>query len=176
MAVRQFTSKKTKLNLGIPTIERIEHFSIPEPNSGCWLWLGAQVPNGYGTLYYKNENGGKNIGAHRASWIAHNGVIPHGMYICHRCDNRMCVNPEHLFLGTSQDNNDDMVKKGRHRSGGVHGAKSPNSKLNDEKVREILDSQISVKLLSKKFDVCERVIFRIRAGKGWKHIQRKNST
>ncbi len=80
-----------------------------EKSSTCWYWKAQIYPNGYGgfSLY------GKNMHAHRASWTLHNGEIPKGMCICHKCDNPCCVNPDHLFLGTYKDNTQDMIAKKR---------------------------------------------------------------
>lgn len=78
---------------------------------GCWLWSGSRNDKGYGHIHVFN----KTIQAHRASWEIANGQIPDGMYICHRCDNPPCVNPEHLFLGSPSDNTRDAVRKGRMR-------------------------------------------------------------
>jgi len=78
------------------------------PESGCWIWL-CDSSRGYGRI----EHNGRRIGAHRYSWMLHNGPIPDGMCVCHRCDVPACVNPAHLFLGTHKDNIHDMIKKGR---------------------------------------------------------------
>lgn len=90
----------------------------PEPNSGCWLWLSSVDAGGYGRLY---ATGRGQMLAHRASYESFVGPIPAGMCVCHKCDVRSCVNPDHLWLGTDADNTADMVRKGRQRRGvGTH--------------------------------------------------------
>ena len=87
-----------------------------EKTAACWFWTGATVKDGYGTI----RVGGRQAiarGAHRVSWELHNGPIPSGQLVLHTCDTPACVNPNHLFLGTHQDNADDKIAKGRDRSG-----------------------------------------------------------
>src|SRR5262249_32645676 len=101
--------------------ERIAHRTRRDPISGCWLWQGALQRQGYGSVGYKNRT----WLAHRLSWTDANGPIPKGKILCHRCDERRCVNPDHLFLGTWQANVDDlMAKRWRRRqaadSGRLH--------------------------------------------------------
>lgn len=97
-----------------PITERF--WSRVETSDGCWLWTGGIGGGGYGAFYFH----GRQQQAHRVAWELTNGPIPDGMIICHHCDNRRCVRPDHLFLGTHRDNTDDMVAKGRQRQGANH--------------------------------------------------------
>lgn len=103
-----------------PRAEAFEQRHIPEPNSGCWLWVGAANRDGYG-LFCGSRKGKAQHLAHRISWELFRGPIPQGVEVCHRCDVRCCVNPDHLFLATHTDNMADMYRKGRGRPGVVFG-------------------------------------------------------
>jgi hypothetical protein len=94
---------------------------------GCIVWTGSAVPRGYGRLWM-SEKGGKEY-THRISWILHNGPIPRGMSVLHRCDNPPCVRPDHLFLGSQADNVCDMVRKGRSCTGNRNGARTHRDRL-----------------------------------------------
>ena len=78
----------------------------------CWEWTASLSHNGYGQIIKCIDGKKKHLIAHRVSWEIHFGPIPEGMKVLHRCDNRRCINPGHLFLGSCQDNTDDMIKKG----------------------------------------------------------------
>lgn len=95
-----------------PTKERFETSFLGEPNSGCWLWMGGLRPPGYGQIMKTGFP--TSAFAHRVSWELYRGPIPDGMIVCHKCDTRSCVNPDHLFLGTNLDNTRDCISKGRH--------------------------------------------------------------
>lgn len=105
----------------------------------CWEWTGSRSKNsGYGQTTYP---GGKGTSAHRYSWGLHFGTIPPGLHVLHRCDNRPCVRPTHLFLGTAKDNMLDMVAKGRqadqrgHRA--AQGSQHGMAKLTESQVLQI---------------------------------------
>ena len=107
----------------LPDLERIFKHVEPEPNSGCWLWIGARFSDGYGRLRVGGRKG-REVPAHRISFeVATGTVLPEDLCACHRCDNPPCVNPAHLFRGTVGDNNRDRAAKGRSSHGLEHSEK-----------------------------------------------------
>ena len=101
----------------IPAVDRFMSHVSPEPNSGCWLWAASTNSAGYGSFRVgsKARRTSKKVLAHRFSFDLLVGPIPQGMFVCHKCDVRSCVNPEHLYLGNEQINLSDMALKCRGR-------------------------------------------------------------
>lgn|SRR3990167_4285920 len=146
------------------TLEEGYNKFVIKNKKGCWGWKGCMPSNpGYGQFRHmmKLER------AHRASWIIHNGDIPSGMSVLHKCDNKECSNPDHLFLGSQKDNMIDMIKKNRNISVAQKGFDSPLSKFTPEDVSNIhslkKDGKSSV-FISKIFNVSSTTILRVVNG------------
>jgi len=151
--------------------EKLESRSIPEPNTGCWLWAGSLNGAGYGML--KNSRKKTEYRAHRLSWMINKGPIPNGMCVLHRCDVRCCVNPDHLFIGTHLDNMADRTAKGRDilcRNINIRGEKHGKSKLTEKQVTEILASRKPKTILATLYGVNYSTIWRIQNHEHWNHI------
>ena len=143
---------------------------------GCWNWIGAKTPSGYGVIRWRGEQR-----ANRVSYKMFVGEIPKGKFVCHTCDNRACVNPGHLWIGSPKDNSQDMIKKGRQASGFRNGKytqphKTPSgsrhgmAKLSDKDVLAIRASSETTRDLAQKFSVHTDTILLIKRRKTWKNI------
>jgi len=139
--------------------EKIEELSIPEPNSGCWIWLGVCDQSGYG-MFYAKEVG--NIRAHRASYAIYHGDIPAGLVVRHKCDNAYCVNPAHLETGTQQQNIRDSVARGRFRPTG--------RKLTLQMAIEIFESVEPARVVALRYGICKYTVKSIRVGRVWPQV------
>lgn len=138
----------------------------------CWPWTGGRKNNGYGQIGADPRDGeyvGRKLSAHRLAYELAFGPIPDGLHVLHRCDNRACVNPSHLFLGTHQDNMADMFVKGRH----AHGDSQPTRKLSQHQVRAIRwlathDPGPKVEL-ARAFAVSESNVTQILSRRTWRY-------
>lgn len=134
----------------------------------CWEWQGARTDDGYGVFPVQ----GIVILAHRLAFILHYKRDPGKLLVLHECDNPACVNPRHLFVGTSEDNNEDRHKKGRSK--GAKGESNIHAKLTEKKVREIkrkLARGIQKRQLARRYKVSQSTIGKIEHGRIWKHVR-----
>lgn len=166
------------------------------PFSGCWIWMGAAKPSGYGNI----NVAGKTMQTHRAAWLAFNGSLDARKNICHECDVPSCVNPDHLFVGTQQENVRDMDFKGRRvtvdksgvlnpmfgkqhsqatcalmatrKAGAFVGSKHPRSTITEDIAREVLSCQgkMTAREAASKMNVSWHVVRNIWSGKSWGFI------
>lgn len=135
-----------------------------EKTSKCWNWTGSTFENGYGVFTLRR----KAVRAHRFAWHVANGrPIPDGLVIMHSCDNRICVNPNHLSLGTPLENVQDRNAKGRT----ARGEKTAKAKLTSDQVRMIREDTRGHKPVAIEFGVARSLVQRIRQGKGWNHVK-----
>lgn len=146
--------------------DRFERHTKRNEKTGCLEWQLCRNKDGYGRVMSQQTNS-----AHRLAYLLTKGSIPPGMCVCHSCDNRACVEPQHLHLGTHDDNMRDMVVRGRHvpKPGVLNGQ----SKLNDQTVVEIRRHHregASQSALAKQFGVCQATISYVVRGVRWKHL------
>lgn len=142
--------------------ERFERNFERIPGIQCWLWTAATSSNGYGHMSYKN----KFHSAHRLSYEINVGSVPHGMCVLHHCDVRQCVNPLHLFIGTTKDNMADRNAKGRCAV--ASGEFNNSAKLTEEQVKEIRGDKRTGAVLSSIYGVSQSSVSRIRNRVNWK--------
>lgn len=140
-----------------PLSKRFFDKVMPEPNTGCWLWIGAINESSYGSMRVNK----KTLLAHRISFELHSRPIPKGKLVLHRCDNSLCVNPAHLYIGTDSDNTKDKLLRGRM-----------NSKLSFALSKEIISNYseglLSQKDIGVKYGVSQTLISQIIRGKIWR--------
>jgi hypothetical protein len=145
---------------------------------GCWEWQGATHDYGYGVLNIRLGLRGDHYScvarAHRISWEIHNGSIPEGFCVLHKCDNPPCVNPDHLWLGTKKDNTSDMYKKGRNRGNFREGECKAKRKLTEDQVRNIkrrlTGRRGEISSLAREHGVTIGAVWLIAKGKNWRTV------
>lgn len=153
-------------------IDPVKRFWIKvNKTSTCWNWIGSKT-KGYGKISLKINGKHMCVAASRYSYELHKGKIPKGLFVCHSCDNRACVNPSHLWLGSQADNMHDMVEKGRSHHPDVSGEKSHRAILNWQKVNfirtEYKKGKITMKKLAEKFRVKTPTVQSVINNLNWK--------
>lgn len=148
---------------GLSHQKKLDYYT--DKTGDCWEWTGLLNDNGYGKIYIN----GKLESAHRIAWRLGRGGIKDNLHVLHKCDNRKCVNPDHLFLGTNNDNIRDKVNKNRQPHGeGVYCAK-----LNDGSVLEIkrrVANGESQTKLAEEYGVTQVAVGHVIGGRTWKHL------
>lgn len=150
-----------------PIGQRLEKFSDRSGGAeSCWPFMGKRDKDGYGRM----QVNGKSTPAARVMWMHTNGPIAEGMFVCHKCDNPSCINPDHLFIGTPRENNMDKVRKNRQSR--IKGENHGRSKLTDQQASAIkaLIGQVPRRELAETFGVSRQTIGHIARGENWTHI------
>lgn len=170
----------TSANLHLPSSADtawLEARSIPEPNTGCWLWLGSVDGYGYGRVMRRDGDGRvQTYGAHRVAFAVSQGSVSPGNVVMHRCDNPPCVNPAHLTQGTPADNARDRDRKGRSRIAvperRARGERCARSKLNATQVAEIRErfaGGASCVEIAPSYGITAPAVHQIVTRKTWRH-------
>lgn len=146
----------------VPLEVRFTRQYIPEPMSGCFLWMGSVDGRGYGSI---KDSQRVTRRASRVSWQLTHGPIPKGMCVCHRCDNPLCVNPDHLFIGSNADNTRDMLQKGR-----AHDRRGNNAKLTPEQVQAVRLSSETPTKLAERYSISTSTVWLVKTKRRWAHI------
>lgn len=158
---------KARETIAIPMPQRFWRHVEPEDGDRCRNWTGRMIPAGYGGFKFHS----KILTASRMAWELTNGEIPHGLHVLHKCDNRACCNPKHLFLGTHDDNMKDAMRKGRTYR--ALGAQNSRAKLSATQVREIRSKYIphiyTITMLCNEYSVSRPTIKRVIYRKSYKH-------
>lgn len=153
-----------------PPVERFWRYVTASDAAQCWEWQGSLSSHGYGQLG-AGKRGASPLGAHRLSWEIHHGPIPDHLFVLHECDNRRCVNPSHLFLGTCRDNAIDASAKGRVRHGEGHHA----AKLTREIVvlcrLHYADRTASIRELARRYGVGQQAMSDAVHGRTWATVR-----
>lgn len=150
---------------------------IPYIGTPCWIWIGTNSSTGYGEFGANKDH----YSAHRFSYQLHYGEIPNGFLVCHKCDNRPCIRPDHLFAGTQSDNIKDMYKKGRQNKNPKprnpecvpRGERHHKTQLTTEKViyiRELHESGMSQREIARQLKIHHATVGHVVRREVWKHV------
>jgi hypothetical protein len=157
-----------------PLAERFWPKVIKTSDGGCWLWTAATNQRGYGVINLGPRGSGIAL-AHRVAWqLCGYPAISDGLFLCHKCDQPACVNPDHLFTGTHNENMADMMRKGRS----VRGEDRADAKLSAADVREVFALSkrgVSQYRIADQFGVCQPHISRVLSGQVWSHMGDRDS-
>lgn len=132
-------------------------------DNACWNFTGARTGWGYGVISFSKYVQER---AHRISFRLYKGKIPTGLFVCHACDNKACVNPDHLFLGTAKDNKADEIKKGIH----IKGEQQGHAKLTEEavfEIRKLIADGCVLTVIARQYKVSPTAIWYIKSGQNW---------
>jgi hypothetical protein len=145
--------------------------NVDKKENGCWEWKGGRTGDGYGAIVERKTR--KQFSTHRKSYEEFKGEVIKGYCVCHSCDNPLCCNPEHLFLGTPGDNTRDSVKKGRARCLRQNGSKNPMAKLNEDLVKEIkrlFSDGWMTRDVESLLNIHHKRLEDIKYNKRWRHV------
>jgi len=167
-----------KMNYSQDIIDRFwSKVNYPGNDQDCWLWTAGPFDTPQKKYYGLFWVNGSNMRATKFSWEFYNGPIRDALLICHKCDTPKCVNPEHLFLGTDQENMDDRARKFRHAKGSAISSTDEETmlKILDDIENDIYPYKSALKTLEKQYNVGYRAILSMLTGNTWKHITSKYS-
>jgi len=167
--------------------EKLEKYTLRSDQENCWIWIGPKFRYGYGKLDLCVNHKNKTFSAHRCAWENAFGPIPTGLLVCHRCDNPLCVNPDHLFLGTNKENSQDMVLKGRSLKGDKNPLRihpelvrrgelihtSVIKECDVHMIRKMYSKSMSVKEIAYKLGVTKKIVYNVLGGRAWAWLKEK---